>query len=109
MIISGGVNIYPQEIEDVLAVHDAVDDVAVIGVPDEEMGESVFAVVAPAPGHEPSDALAEELLEHVRARIARYKVPRRLVFTDDLPRTPTGKLVKHRLRERYAAGEFAVP
>jgi long-chain acyl-CoA synthetase len=109
MIISGGVNIYPQEIEDVLTLHEAVDDVAVIGVPDEEMGESVFAVVAPSPGHEPSDALAEELLEHVRGRIARYKTPRRLVFTDDLPRTPTGKLVKHRLRERYAAGEFATP
>ena len=106
MIISGGVNIYPQEIEDVLTLHDAVDDVAVIGVPDEEMGESVFAVVAPAPGHEPSEALAEELLEHVRGRIARYKAPRQLVFTADLPRTPTGKLVKHRLRERYAAGEF---
>lgn len=107
MIISGGVNIYPQEIEDVLVLHDAVADVAVIGVPHEEMGEAVFAVVAPAPGREPSDALAEELLEHVRGRIARYKTPRRLVFTDDLPRTPTGKLVKHRLRERYAAGEFA--
>ena len=107
MIISGGVNIYPQEIEDVLTLHDAVHDVAVIGVPDDEMGESVFAVVQPAPGTEPSEALAEELLEHVRGRIARYKTPRRLVFTDDLPRTPTGKLVKHRLRERYAAGEFA--
>ena len=107
MIISGGVNIYPQEIEDVLTLHDAVYDVAVIGVPDDEMGESVFAVVQPAPGTEPSEALAEELLEHVRGRIARYKTPRRLVFTDDLPRTPTGKLVKHRLRERYAAGEFA--
>jgi len=108
MIISGGVNIYPQEIEDVLTLHDAVYDVAVIGVPDDEMGESVFAVVQPAPGTEPSDALAEELLVHVRGRIARYKTPRRLVFSDDLPRTPTGKLVKHRLRERYAAGEFAV-
>jgi fatty-acyl-CoA synthase len=107
MIISGGVNIYPQEIEDVLTLHDAVYDVAVIGVPDDEMGESVFAVVQPAPGTEPSESLAEELLEHVRGRIARYKTPRRLVFTDDLPRTPTGKLVKHRLRERHANGEFA--
>jgi long-chain acyl-CoA synthetase len=67
MIISGGVNIYPQEIEDVLTLHEAVLDVAVIGVPDEEMGESVLAVVQPAAGHEPSDALAEQLLEHVRA------------------------------------------
>jgi long-chain acyl-CoA synthetase len=107
MIISGGVNIYPQEIEDVLTLHEAVLDVAVIGVPDEEMGESVLAVVQPAAGHAPSEALAEELLEHVRGRIARYKTPRRLVFTDDLPRTPTGKLVKHQLRERHAAGEFA--
>ena len=107
MIISGGVNIYPQEIEDVLTLHEAVLDVAVIGVPDEEMGESVLAVVQPAAGHAPSETLAEQLLEHVRGRIARYKTPRRLVFTDDLPRTPTGKLVKHRLRERHAAGEFA--
>jgi long-chain acyl-CoA synthetase len=105
MIISGGVNIYPQEIEDALALHPAVLDVAVVGVPDEDMGESVLAVVSPE--GEPSDDLAEELLAHLRARIAGYKVPKRLVFDDDLPRTPTGKLVKGQLRERYAAAGAA--
>ena len=109
MIISGGVNIYPQEIEDRLTLHPAVLDVAVVGVPDDDLGEAVLAVVSPAPGVETGDALAGELLEHLRARIARFKLPRRLVFDDDLPRTPTGKLVKHRLRERYGAGTAAGP
>ncbi|MGW4718406.1 acyl-CoA synthetase [Nocardia sp. NPDC004260] len=101
MIISGGVNIYPQEVEDALALHPKVLDVAVIGVPDEEMGESVKAVVQPAPGAEPGPALATELREYLRDRIAHYKVPRSFDFADDLPRTPTGKLVKGKLRERY--------
>ena len=101
MIISGGVNIYPQEIEDALALHPQVLDVAVVGIPDDDMGESVLAVVTPE--GEPSDTLAEELLDHVRGRISGYKVPKRLVFDDDLPRTPTGKLVKGQLRERYAS------
>ena len=102
MIISGGVNIYPQEVEDVLALHPALVDVAVIGVPDEEMGEVVRAVVQPAAGADPGPELERELLEHVRARIARYKAPRAVDFVDELPRTPTGKLVKGKLRERYA-------
>ncbi|MEV0358851.1 acyl-CoA synthetase [Nocardia sp. NPDC050697] len=101
MIISGGVNIYPQEVEDALALHPEVLDVAVIGVPDEEMGESVLAVVQPAPGAEPGPALAEELRGYLRERIAHYKVPRTVDFSDDLPRTPTGKLVKGKLRARY--------
>ncbi|HEY4458869.1 MAG TPA: acyl-CoA synthetase [Pseudonocardiaceae bacterium] len=101
MIISGGVNIYPQEIEDCFALHPKVDDVAVIGVPDEEMGEAVKAVVQVAPGVEPSQELADELLDYVRARIAHYKCPRTIDFSDDLPRTPTGKLVKGELRKRY--------
>ncbi|WP_067478824.1 acyl-CoA synthetase [Nocardia amamiensis] len=101
MIISGGVNIYPQEVEDALALHPKVLDVAVIGVPDEEMGESVKAVVQPAPDAEPGSELAAQLREYLRDRIAHYKVPRSFDFTDDLPRTPTGKLVKGRLRERY--------
>ncbi len=102
MIISGGVNIYPQEIENCLTMHPAVHDVAVIGVPDHEMGEQVKAVVQVAAGHEPSDALATELIEHVRASIARYKAPRSVDFTDELPRTAPGKLVKGELRKRYA-------
>ncbi|WP_280437190.1 acyl-CoA synthetase [Nocardia carnea] len=101
MIISGGVNIYPQEIEDALALHPKVLDVAVIGVPDDEMGESVKAVVQPASGAEPGPGLAEELREFLRARIAHYKVPRTVDFADELPRTPTGKLVKGKLRDRY--------
>lgn len=103
-IISGGVNIYPQEIENVLALHDAVTDVAVIGVPDEEMGESVKAFVQPAPGVAPGPDLEREIIEFVRAKIARFKAPRSVEFVDSLPRTPTGKLVKHELKRRYLAG-----
>ena len=101
MIISGGVNIYPRDTEDVLALHPAVFDVAVIGVPDDEMGESVLAVVAPAPGTAAGPELERELIAHVKSHIAAFKAPRRVVFTDDMPRTPTGKLVKQKLRERY--------
>ncbi|MFI1235378.1 acyl-CoA synthetase [Nocardia salmonicida] len=100
-IISGGVNIYPQEIENALALHPKVFDVAVIGVPDEEMGESVKAVVQPAAGVTAGPALAEELREFLKERIGAYKVPRTVDFSDDLPRTPTGKLVKGKLRARY--------
>ena len=103
MIISGGVNIYPQEIEDQLALHPAVHDVAVIGVPDPEMGESVLAVVQAATDATPGAALADELRAFLRGRIAGFKVPRAFDFVDDLPRTPTGKLVKGPLRDRYAA------
>ena len=103
MIISGGVNIYPQEIEDVLVMHEAVADVAVIGVPDEEMGEQVKAVVQLKDGVTGSAELERELIDHVRERIARFKAPRSVDFVDDLPRTPTGKLVKGELRKRYWA------
>jgi fatty-acyl-CoA synthase len=101
MIISGGVNIYPQEIEDALTLHPAVADVAVIGIPDPEMGEQVKAVVEVAPGHEPGEELAATLIAYARTRLAGYKVPRSLDFVDQLPRTPTGKLVKGPLRDRY--------
>ncbi|GAA2299882.1 acyl-CoA synthetase [Streptomyces kunmingensis] len=97
-IISGGVNIYPQEIEDCLVLHPAVADVAVIGVPDEEMGESVRAYVQPSEGATPGPELAAELTAYVRDSIARYKVPRQVEFVSDLPRTPTGKLAKGKLR-----------
>ncbi|HEX4659628.1 MAG TPA: acyl-CoA synthetase [Streptosporangiaceae bacterium] len=103
MIISGGVNIYPQEAENVLAGHPAVADVAVIGVPDAEMGEAVKAVVQSvdaAAGPE----LAAELLAYCRAELATYKCPRSVDFTDELPREPNGKLYKRLLRERYWAG-----
>lgn len=101
MIISGGVNIYPQEVENALTLHPAVHDVAVIGVPDPEMGEQVKAVVHLTAGVDPSEELARELIDYTRARIAHYKAPRTVDFVDDLPRTPTGKLVKGKLRERY--------
>lgn len=104
MIISGGINIYPQEIENSLALHPEVLDVAVIGVPDAEMGESVKAVVQPADSSADHDALAAELTEFLRERIARYKVPRSFDFTDTLPRTPTGKLAKGLLRQKYWEG-----
>jgi long-chain acyl-CoA synthetase len=104
MIISGGVNIYPQETENVLAAHPAVVDVAVIGVPDDEMGEAVKAVVQPVDGLVRDDALADELLSHCRAKLATYKCPRSVDFVDELPRDPNGKLYKRLLRERYWAG-----
>src|SRR6476469_5147942 len=102
MIISGGVNIYPQEVEDLFSLHPKVADIAVIGVPDEEMGERVVAFVQPAPGHAPGPDLAAELTAYARDRIAHFKVPREVHFRDELPRTPTGKMVKGRLREEYA-------
>jgi long-chain acyl-CoA synthetase len=100
MIISGGVNIYPQEVEDVLVVHPAVADAAVIGVPHEEMGEQVKAFVQLAEGVEAGPALEQELIDYVKTRIARYKAPRLVEFVDALPRTPTGKLVKGELQKR---------
>jgi long-chain acyl-CoA synthetase len=103
MIISGGVNIYPQEVEDALTLHPAVLDVAVIGIPDEVMGEQVKAVVEAAPGHTPGPELAEELTAFLRQHIAGYKVPRSIDFTEQLPRTPTGKLLKRVLRDGYQA------
>jgi fatty-acyl-CoA synthase len=101
MIISGGVNIYPQEIEDCLIMHPKVADVAVFGVPNEEMGEEVKAVVQPVAGVEASPDLARELLDYAREHIAHYKVPRSLDFEPELPRLPTGKLYKRLLRDRY--------
>jgi long-chain acyl-CoA synthetase len=101
MIIAGGVNIYPQEIEDCLIMHPKVADVAVFGVPNLDLGEEVKAVVQPAEGVEPSDELAKELLAYAGQHIARYKVPRSLDFRDELPRLPTGKLYKRLLRDEY--------
>jgi Acyl-CoA synthetases (AMP-forming)/AMP-acid ligases II len=101
VIISGGVNIYPQEIENCLTLHEAVDDVAVIGVPDDEMGESVKAVVKLAPGYAASAELEGRLIEYVKERVARYKAPRSVDFVEMLPRTPTGKLAKTELKQRY--------
>ena len=104
MIISGGVNIYPQEIEDVLVMHPKVLDAAVIGVPHAEFGEEVKAIVQPVDGEPRNEALERDLLVYCRERLANYKVPRSVDFVDELPRLPTGKLYKRLLRDQYWAG-----
>lgn len=104
MIVSGGVNIYPQEAENLLITHPKVLDVAVFGVPNEEMGEEVKAVVQPVDMADAGPALAEELLEFCRADLAHYKCPKSIDFDADLPRQPTGKLYKRLLRDRYWTG-----
>jgi long-chain acyl-CoA synthetase len=109
LIISGGVNIYPAEVDAVLLEHPAVGDVAVIGVPDNEWGESVLAVVELKHDVEPSDALARRLLAHCHDRLARYKCPRELDFVTALPREDNGKIYKRRLRDAYRAQRGTAP
>jgi len=103
-IISGGVNIYPQEIENVLALHPAVYDVAVIGLPDQEMGESVAAFIQPAAGAVPGPQLEQEIIAYVKSKIASFKAPRTVRFVDRLPRSEAGKLMKSQLKAMYAHG-----
>jgi fatty-acyl-CoA synthase len=97
MIVSGGENVFPREVEDLLADHAAVDDVAVIGVPDEQFGQRLKAYVVRSGG---AKVGAEELKDHVKANLARYKVPREIEFLDELPRNATGKILKRELAER---------
>ncbi len=104
MIISGGVNIYPAEIEAVLAEHPAVQDVAVIGVPNAEFGEEVKAIVQATADRQAGTDLADTLMRHCREKLAAYKVPRSIEFRETLPRTETGKLQKRLLRDAYWAG-----
>ena len=104
MIISGGVNVYPQETENLLVTHPKVLDVAVIGVPDEEMGEAVKAVVTPKDMGEAGPALERELIAWCRERLSPIKCPRSVDFEAELPRHPTGKLYKRLLRDRYWQG-----
>jgi long-chain acyl-CoA synthetase len=101
MIISGGVNIYPAEVEAALLSHPAVGDAAVFGIPDEEWGEQVKAVVEPAARYGASPELAEELRAHCAELLAKYKCPRSIDFTEAMPRDPNGKLYKRRLRDPY--------
>jgi long-chain acyl-CoA synthetase len=103
LIISGGVNVYPAEVEAELLGHPAVADAAVIGVLDDEWGEIVVAVVELKDGDQAGDDLAEALMAHCRAGLARFKCPRRVDFVDQLPRTDSGKLYKRRLRDEYRA------
>jgi long-chain acyl-CoA synthetase len=101
MIISGGVNIYPQETENLLITHPQVADAAVFGVPNADLGEEVKAVVQLIPDVPPSPAVAEELIAFCGRHLARQKVPRSVDFEAELPRLPTGKLYKRLLRDRY--------
>lgn len=101
MIISGGVNIYPQETESHLVMHPKVHDVAVIGVPNEEMGEEVKAVVVPTADATPGAELEAELIQFCRDHIAHYKCPRTIDFVSELPRTETGKMAKRKLKDKY--------
>jgi fatty-acyl-CoA synthase len=103
MIISGGVNIYPQEAEDLLITHPRVLDAAVFGIPDDDMGQSVKGAVQTVDPADATDAFGAELLEWLRERLAHYKCPRSVSFESQLPRTDTGKLYKQRLVEKYSA------
>jgi long-chain acyl-CoA synthetase len=104
MIISGGVNIYPAEIEGTLLSHPKVGDAAVFGIPHEDWGEEVKAVVEPAAGVERAPVLEQELLAFCAERLAKYKLPRSIDFTSEMPRDPNGKLYKRKLRDPYWAG-----
>jgi long-chain acyl-CoA synthetase len=104
MIIAGGVNIYPAEIEGEILAHPGVGDVAVFGIPDDDMGEQIKAVIQPLPGVAGDDALRASLVEHIQARLGKYKWPRSIDFVDELPREPTGKLLKRKLRDPYWEG-----
>jgi long-chain acyl-CoA synthetase len=102
MILRGGYNVYPREIEEVLYEHPAVSEVAVVGVPDERLGEEVGAAIALKPG---AGADADDLREFVKQRVAAYKYPRRIWFVDELPKTATGKILKREIEvpDRVAA------
>jgi long-chain acyl-CoA synthetase len=104
MIVSGGVNIYPQEAENLLVMHPKLVDAAVFGVPNDEFGEEVKAVVQPVDGVAPGPGLEAELIAYCRAHLAGYKCPRTVEFEPELPRDPNGKLYKRRIRERYWQG-----
>ena len=102
MIISGGVNIYPQEAENLLVTHPKVLDAAVFGIPDQEMGQSVKAAVQTVTAVDATDDFAVELLDWLRDRLAHYKCPRSISFETQLPRTDAGKLYKQGLIDKYA-------
>jgi long-chain acyl-CoA synthetase len=104
MIISGGANIYPSEIESVLLTHPGVGDAAVFGIPHEDWGEEVKAVIEPAEGATAGPELEREILEFCAGRLAKFKTPKSIDFTTEMPRDPNGKLYKRKLRDPYWAG-----
>jgi acyl-CoA synthetase (AMP-forming)/AMP-acid ligase II len=104
MIVSGGENVFPKEVEDTLARHEAVSEVAAVGVEDEQFGQRLRAFVVLNPGKRASE---DELKSHVKANLARYKVPREIVFMDELPRNATGKVLKRELSEREGPTQLA--
>ena len=104
MIISGGANIYPAEIENVLLSHPKVGDAAVFGIPHEDWGEEVKAVIEPAEGIEANDELAAEILAFCGDKLAKFKTPKTIDFTNEMPRDPNGKLYKRKLRDPYWEG-----
>ena len=104
MIISGGVNIYPQEAENILIAHDHVMDVAVFGVPNEEFGEEVKGVVQLKDHSEANPLLEAQLIDYCRERLSHVKCPRTIDFREELPRHPTGKLYKRLLKDEYWKG-----
>jgi acyl-CoA synthetase (AMP-forming)/AMP-acid ligase II len=101
MIVSGAENIYPAEVESALSLHEAVADVAVIGVPSEKWGEEVKALIVKAPGTDPTP---EELIAFSREHIAGFKVPKSIDFVEELPRNPSGKILKRELRAPFWEG-----
>ena len=103
MIITGGENVYPSEVESVVGAHEAIQDIAVIGVPDDKWGEAVKAVVILNDGFEPGEELAKDILDAAKGKIAGYKRPKSIDFIrdEDMPRTGTGKIQHHVLREKY--------
>jgi fatty-acyl-CoA synthase len=103
MIISGGVNIYPQEAESLLVTHPKVMDAAVFGIPDDDMGQSVKGAVQLVDHADASDEFADELLTWLRERLAHFKCPRSISFEEQLPRTDTGKLYKQSLIDKYGS------
>ena len=105
MIISGGANIYPAEIENVFLSHPKVGDVAVFGIPNEDWGEEIKAVVEPIAGVLPGDALTDELLAFCKEKLARFKTPKSIDYTNEMPRDPNGKLYKRKLRDPYWEGQ----
>jgi long-chain acyl-CoA synthetase len=104
MIISGGVNIYPAEIEGELLAHPKVADAAVFGIPHPDWGEEIKALIEPADGVEPGDALTDELATFLAGRLAKFKLPRSYDYTTEMPRDPNGKLYKRKLRDPYWQG-----